>query len=525
MGKFIKKMAALVTSLSSLGVVGARNKVRVNPVISYSQRNKKLKNAKGGKIVGYDHNIKKRKSKSSSIMRKVVYTVGGAACVLFIVGGVCIAYNLLDGKGTRSLGSASKEDIDKLKDVVSGAQKLKNGDDNLVGGEPVSGNKVDNNAKPDKGKFDSLAGYIRDEFISSGVLELHKELMGVGNSELEEFKKISKDKEDNTELVRRFLLKANVSSNRSSNENKNNLTSFEKKLDELVDNEDLPLKQFSIKDIDELYDKLTEGNLGNSKETFVLKTGIDALELYEHASDGAIVQVASQFNALESAESYFSPVKEWINDHTQGPRASLQAVIASKHRESAYLKGKLPDALEPIIKESGYEAVSDSYKCGYLKLFEIKDANVLEKFNNYIKKNIGSLGINAQWVMCANGRKQFQVFAAAPSFQGHAISDCGEGCQKFLKDICNNLVVAQYKALAKIAVIKSILNDGKQAEVHLTRVGQGAFQNPPEIMTNCLREVGNIVKGRNIKVVLHSYTEGNWNKNIDESDLKVEGYN
>ena len=506
MGKFIKKMAALITSLSSLGVVSAKTK---NPIMNYLQKSGNMRNVNGGKILDHNRNTKKHKSKKSGIVRKVVRVAGGAMFALTFVGGVCIAFDLFDGKGTRSVESASKEDIIKLEGIANNSQK--SGD---AGGESINDKSFNFNfghIKPDETKFGSLRNYIKDEFVSGGISKLHEEL-----KKLENFERGSKDGSISSCEY--------VSSNRSSNENKNNITSFEKKLDELVDNGDLPLKQFSIKDIDKLYDKLTEGNLGNSKETFVLKTGIDALKLYEHASDGAIVQVASQFNALESTSNNFSPVINWIPyDHTQGPRASLQAVIATKHRESAYLKGKLPDALEPIMKGFNNKTVSDSYKCGYLELFKIKDANILEKFNDYIKEHICDLGINAQWVMCANGRKQFQVFAAAPSFQGHAISKCKKECQEFLKDICNNLVVAQYKALAKIAVIKSILN-GKQAEVHLTRVGQNSFGNPPEIMTNCLREVGDIVKGRNVKVVLHAYHEGEFDENIEKSGLKVEGY-
>ena len=74
--------------------------------------------------------------------------------------------------------------------------------------------------------------------------------------------------------------------------------------------------------------------------------------LYRYFPDESIVQVASQFNAMESVGSFFSPFINWVTyDPSQGPRASGQAVASEKQRESAYLKGKLPDMLEKLINE------------------------------------------------------------------------------------------------------------------------------------------------------------------------------
>src|SRR4051794_35200234 len=47
------------------------------------------------------------------------------------------------------------------------------------------------------------------------------------------------------------------------------------------------------------------------------------------AGDGALFQVASQFNCLEAPSAYIVPVAEYFHDFTQGPRASISAFPAT----------------------------------------------------------------------------------------------------------------------------------------------------------------------------------------------------
>ena len=149
----------------------------------------------------------------------------------------------------------------------------------------------------------------------------------------------------------------------------------------------------------------------------------------------------------------------------------------------------------------------------------IKDTSDLIQLRNHIANNIGNFGLNGQWVICENNKKQFQLFLAAPSFQGaYQVWTKNDELTNCFRDICRSLVVAQYKASAQIAVIKSILQN-KQSELHLTRVGQSAFGNPPEIMTDCLNIVYDTVKDYNVKVVVHDYHKNLWAKNVHDSHL------
>ena len=361
---------------------------------------------------------------------------------------------------------------------------------------------------------ESLDQYINAEIISENIIKLDNLL-----------KQIKNDPEVNKPFNGYHISEwPVVSSYRNLNNSKP--TEFEKELDKAVDNGDLPIKQFTLSQIDELYKQKTNNYQSDKNAVFKKMGNIDSLGLYKYTQDGAVVQVASQFNALESRGNYFSPVKNWIGDGTQGPRCSLQDVIATKHRESAYLKGKLPDAIKGILEscQINGEKINEKHKIyshGYLELDKIgeKSINDLKTLTNHIKQNIGNLGLNAQWVTCEDGKKQFQLFLAAPSFQGHRIDwKKNDERTKCFKEICKTLVVAQYKASAQIAVIKSI-NQNKQIELHVTRVGQSAFGNPKEIMTECLDTIYDTVKNHDVKVIFHDYCENSWDDNIKNSGV------
>ena len=354
----------------------------------------------------------------------------------------------------------------------------------------------------------SLEDYIQNPRFSKGFAQVNEYICRLFPSEKGKcsYDKASYDKQ--------------ISSLRGQPGNK--LTDVEKWLDEIVDKGDLPIQQFTMKQIDDLKKNYPKPENG---QCIIKDTYFDALYLYRHFPDESIVQVASQFNALESPVNLFYPVMFWIQDLSQGPRAAVQAVASAKHRESAYLKGKLPDMLTNLINEfEGKENIKFPdyfYKEGYLQLFvgEPKDnlknfkdnmenfKDNLKKFSEFLKGNIGNLGFNAQWTLCGpQGKRQFQVFSAAPSFQNYAIDwNKDEGKDKneikqVYREICETLVVAQYKAIAQVACIRSVLT-GKRQTLVLTSVGQGFFGNPPSVLEKAKEVVTKEVEGYNVDVV------------------------
>ena len=295
-------------------------------------------------------------------------------------------------------------------------------------------------------------------------------------------------------------------------------TEVEKKLDLAVQNGDLPIKEFTLNQINAQRLKLSKSEGKNP--LFEIVKGIDALKLSESAEDFSIVQVASQFNALESMSENPTAVKYWIYDKTQGPRASLQAVAAAKHRESADLQNKLPDAIKELLEKCRLKdgrkillKYPNLYKNGYLQLLKVKSIDDLKILKDFLKSNIGEFKFLSQWVKCERtGRKQLQVFSAAPSFQGYYI-DWNKNDEKtnLLKEICDIIVSSEYESIAKAAAIRAH-ETGKSVSLHLTLVGQGAFNNPPEVIKNSMQKVKKELESTDVKVYLHGYHKNDCQK-------------
>ena len=119
-----------------------------------------------------------------------------------------------------------------------------------------------------------------------------------------------------------------------------------------------------------------------------------------------------------------------------------------------------------------------------------------------LQKNIGSLSVLAQWGLPdVGGFELLQVFTAAPSYQGRASPDTGSPGEK----ICNLLVSEQYAAVAKIAAMRSVVSSAR-VPLHLTLVGQGAFNNPPSVMKAAFDAVYCAVKAYDVDVYFHGFS-------------------
>ena len=110
-----------------------------------------------------------------------------------------------------------------------------------------------------------------------------------------------------------------------------------------------------------------------------------------------------------------------------------------------------------------------------------------------------------QWVLCeASGKKQLQVFSAAPSYQNALVKPPLAGSKD--AELCDELVSAQYEAIAKMAVIRSI-STGERVPVHFTLVGQGVFNNPPSVIATSLKKAAQVAKGYPlVNIYVHGYS-------------------
>lgn len=305
-------------------------------------------------------------------------------------------------------------------------------------------------------------------------------------------------------------------------------TDVESILDKGVRENDLPIESFTLSEL-ETAARSVPRNCGSAQ--FFYLGRINALELHKMdcCKNGDIINLASQFNALESTSSELSPVKDWRHDFTQGPMASLQAVAAAKHRESASLQRKLPDALEDLLSRCMVDRTSitnkyrDLYQNGYLQLWKITDINDLRELNSFLKNHVNEMKFLSQWVKCEGSeKKQLQVFTAAPSFQDHYVDwKYNKAKTNLYKECCITLITAQYRGLAQAAKIRSNQIQSN-INLHVTMVGQGAFRNPPETIPAVLNVLNEELQGcSKVSVHLHHYMENYWEPYANDLGLNV----
>lgn len=267
-------------------------------------------------------------------------------------------------------------------------------------------------------------------------------------------------------------------------------------------------RQWTFKDIDKAFEESmklqAKGGQPAAVESttqFVVVQGLDVRNLHRCPlgfGKNVVVQLASQFNYLESTSNAYTPVLMYPGDPTQGPLCAAEAAAATMHRDAAVRNNKLPNMLKDVLPKefSGY------YKNGYFEPNNIPDAKVSDVLQT-IEKYLIKFKVLPHWVLNESSQNlQLHVPCAAPSFQNSIKPDFTSDKGK----ICNVLVTAQYERIAKIAVILS--NQlGKTVNLHLTLVGQGSFKNPKEVMKDSFDAVKNIVTGKNVRVFVHGWDD------------------
>lgn len=262
---------------------------------------------------------------------------------------------------------------------------------------------------------------------------------------------------------------------------------------------------WTIDDIDVVYKNLIKTHrvgqaINTPLPTFTMVKGMGVNYLHEvPLGKNAIVQLASQYNYLEATSNEIAPVLRWLIDYTQGPQGSIEAVAAALHRLACVMANTLPHALVDVLPENSEGYFSN----GYLDIPAASDIPALAK---YIETNIGKLRILPQWVLCEpSGSYQLQVLQASPAFKKYNMPIENS----IQTDICNMLVGGAYESIAKLAVIRSIQTPGEPVNLHLTLVGQNAWNNPACVLNEAFKRVAKVVAAHpNVHVYIHGFCYG-----------------
>ena len=234
-------------------------------------------------------------------------------------------------------------------------------------------------------------------------------------------------------------------------------------------------------------------NLGTR---IVVFQGVDAFLFGQGRPEytkNSMQQVASQFNFLESPSTEHNPMYRYFADQTQGPYASLGCPGALAARNSFYRDR------DDLVVQPFFSYFPESYKKGYFEPSLIPPAK-LQKSLDYCLSRVGSLAMLAQQGRSVFGPQIVQVFAAAPSFQGEEMPASSSAVGK----ICDVLVSHQYGALGELAALHS-METRQHVPLHVSLVGQGAFNNPREVMSNSFARLLSAVRGFNVSVYFHGY--------------------
>lgn len=245
--------------------------------------------------------------------------------------------------------------------------------------------------------------------------------------------------------------------------------------------------RFTTPSIAELRASLPRAAQPNHRARLSVLEGADALTdigtMQATAPDGVLFQAASQFNCLEAPGPEVVPVREYVFDPTQGPRASVSALAGTLLRHHA---APAPDGTRftqsnarclNLLGDVVTPALAD-VRCGYLSSDAVHDmaglaaaltagfASIRVGLHDEIEVSFGHAW-NGK--VGRPGMRIAQVFTSTVALGGYGRDDGSAD------------LVAMRRQLQRGAYLGTLLGAASLAKhtVVLTLIGGGVFGNPP----------------------------------------------
>jgi hypothetical protein len=242
-------------------------------------------------------------------------------------------------------------------------------------------------------------------------------------------------------------------------------------------------------------------------------TDIGALQAF--APPGSLFQVASQFNCLESPGRFVTDVAEYLNDPTQGPRASISALPGTLVRHYA-ARGADGERFVQASDRRQVELLADvcapgvaAVHNGYLRSTDIADpaafARLLEDRFEYLRVGVHDgveVVLGADWDGAADSAPTIaQVFTS--TLAAGMYGELDESSAVWMT-ICRQLQRAAYLGTFLAAAALGV------ERVVLTMIGGGVFANPMHVIWDAIlwaadqvrpvlrRDLTAIVNGRSL---------------------------
>lgn len=216
-------------------------------------------------------------------------------------------------------------------------------------------------------------------------------------------------------------------------------------------------------------------------------------------NNGALFQVASQFNCLEFNSYSCEPEKgitNYVYDKTQGPACSVSTGPATLYRnyytnvngQTGQTKNNqinnLKDVLEyldnPFEVKNGYTIpTNEEFKKLEKVLSNVSDDSIKKRLRIGLHKDIDVTSSNWGTQICNNENNITQVFGSACSIN---ITLCDISIERWER-FASLILEASYEA----TILAAIHNNCKR--VFLTRLGGGVFLNHPKWINNAINKL------------------------------------
>lgn len=282
------------------------------------------------------------------------------------------------------------------------------------------------------------------------------------------------------------------------------------------------LGQFELAQLQDLRHRVMKSGLANPHDMqknspSVKGISADAYRLHcTPETNGAVVQVASQFNLLEMASPSISPedgVTRYQHDHTQGPACAMAAGPATLFRnygiwvnsQQGQTSGQQVNTLHDIIAVLDIQGIE--MRNGYAMidtdgLYDLsKKMKGITEVRREELKGLLKVGVHWNTAVTATGapegQKVTQVFCSALpiAYNKNRSLDLWEPLASLVLEAC-------YEATVLIGVLNAQATGNPR--VYLTRVGGGVFGNAGDWIDTAIEKALNKVSGSNLDVILVS---------------------
>lgn len=282
------------------------------------------------------------------------------------------------------------------------------------------------------------------------------------------------------------------------------------------------LGQFELAQLQDLRHRVITSHAtdpSNVQTNSPLIRGISADAYRLHCSpetNGAVVQVASQFNLLEMAAPSVSPedgVTRYQHDHTQGPACALAAGPATLFRnygiwvnsQQGQTSGQQVNTLHDIIAVLDIQGIE--MRNGYAMidtdgLYDLsKKMKGITEVRREELKGLLKVGVHWNTVVTAtgapDGQKVTQVFCSALpiAYNKNRAPDLWEPLARLVLEAC-------YEATILVGVLNAQATGNPR--VYLTRVGGGVFGNDGNWIDSAIEKALDKARGAPLDVILVS---------------------